>query len=122
MALPFSRPAAAGCRATPSTTAAPRLPLPCAAPIAPPARTTPPPMNAPALIRPASVIMLAGGLGRPAVHTRADVAAAAIAVAEAGGFTALTTRRVAAELGTGAASLYRYVRNRGELLELVTDH
>jgi AcrR family transcriptional regulator len=61
------------------------------------------------------------GVGRPAEHTRADISAAAIAVAEAGGFPALTMRRVAAELGTGAASLYRYVRNRGELLELVTD-
>jgi AcrR family transcriptional regulator len=62
------------------------------------------------------------GVGRPAERTRADVAAAAIVVAEADGFKAMTMRRVAAELGTGAASLYRYVRNRGELLELVTDH
>ncbi len=63
----------------------------------------------------------AAGVGRPAERTRADIAAAAFAVAEAGGFKALTMRGVAAELGTGAASLYRYVRNRGELLELVAD-
>lgn len=62
------------------------------------------------------------GIGRPAEHTRADVAAAGVAVAEAGGFRAVTMRGVAAELGTGAASLYRYVRNRDELLELIADH
>lgn len=31
-------------------------------------------------------------------------------------------RRVGAELGTGAGSLYRYVQNRDELLELMSDH
>ena len=30
-------------------------------------------------------------------------------------------RRVAAELGTGAASLYRYVETRDDLLDLMTD-
>ena len=30
-------------------------------------------------------------------------------------------RRVAAELGTGAASLYRYVETREDLLDLMTD-
>lgn len=61
------------------------------------------------------------GVGRPAEHTRADVTAAAIAVAESDGFAAVSMRRVAARLGTGPASLYRYVRNRGELLQLMAD-
>lgn len=62
------------------------------------------------------------GVGRPAEHTRAEVTAAAVAVAEADGFRAVSMRRVAARLGTGAASLYRYVRNRDELLQLMGDH
>jgi AcrR family transcriptional regulator len=61
------------------------------------------------------------GVGRPAVHTRAEITAAATAVAEAEGFTAVTMRRVAAELGTGAASLYRYVDSRRDLIDLMVD-
>lgn len=61
------------------------------------------------------------GVGRPAVHTRAEITAAATAVAEAEGFAAVTMRRVAAELGTGAASLYRYVDSRRDLVDLMVD-
>ena len=61
------------------------------------------------------------GVGRPAAHTRAEITAAAIAVAEREGFAAVTMRRVAAELGTGAASLYRYVDNRTDLVDLMID-
>jgi AcrR family transcriptional regulator len=61
------------------------------------------------------------GVGRPAAHTRAEITAAAVAVAHGHGFAAVTMRRVAAELGTGAASLYRYVDNRGDLVELMVD-
>lgn len=61
------------------------------------------------------------GVGRPAAHTRAEITAAAVRVAEAHGFAAVTMRRVAAEMGTGAASLYRYVHNRGELVDLMID-
>jgi AcrR family transcriptional regulator len=41
---------------------------------------------------------------------------AALAITQAEGLEAVTMRRVAAELDTGAASLYVYVRNRDELL------
>lgn len=61
------------------------------------------------------------GVGRPAAHTRAEITAAAVAVAREHGFAAVTMRRVAARLGTGAASLYRYVDNRGDLMELMVD-
>jgi AcrR family transcriptional regulator len=61
------------------------------------------------------------GVGRPAAHTRAEITAAAVAVAEVEGFAAVTMRRVAAHLGTGAASLYRYVDNRGDLVDLMID-
>jgi AcrR family transcriptional regulator len=57
---------------------------------------------------------------RPA-HGRRDVAAAGVRVADAEGLDAVTMRRVAAELGTGTTSLYRYVRKKDDLLDLMTD-
>ena len=59
--------------------------------------------------------------GRPAGHTRAEIVASAIAIADADGLDAVSMRRVAAGLGTGAASLYRYVAGRDELIDLMTD-
>jgi AcrR family transcriptional regulator len=59
--------------------------------------------------------------GRPAERSRAEITAAAIGLADREGLEAVTMRRVAAELGTGAASLYRYVANRDDLLDLMTD-
>ena len=61
------------------------------------------------------------GVGRPAERSRAEVTAAAIALADREGLTAVSMRRVAAELGTGAATLYRYVDSRDDLLDLMTD-
>ena len=46
--------------------------------------------------------------GRPAQRSRAEITAAAVAIAEREGLDAVSMRRVATELGTGAASLYRY--------------
>jgi AcrR family transcriptional regulator len=46
---------------------------------------------------------------------------AALAITRAEGLDAVTMRRVAAELDTGAASLYVYVHNRDELLRLMMD-
>lgn len=48
-------------------------------------------------------------LGRPAERSRGEITAAAVTIADADGLDAVSMRRVAAELGTGAASLYRYV-------------
>lgn len=59
--------------------------------------------------------------GRPAEHSRAEITAAAIAVADDDGLAAVTMRRVAAELGTGAASLYRHLATRDDLLDLMVD-
>ncbi|MEU7893276.1 helix-turn-helix domain-containing protein [Nonomuraea sp. NPDC049152] len=39
--------------------------------------------------------------------------------ADAEGLDALSMRRVAAELGSGTTSLYRYIKNRDELLDLM---
>jgi AcrR family transcriptional regulator len=49
------------------------------------------------------------------------IAAAALRVVDDEGLDAMTMRRVAQELGTGAASLYAYVDNKERLLELVID-
>jgi AcrR family transcriptional regulator len=51
---------------------------------------------------------------KPAL-TRAGIVAAALAVMRAEGLDRLTMRRLAAELDTGAASLYVYLRNTAEL-------
>jgi AcrR family transcriptional regulator len=50
-----------------------------------------------------------------------QVVAAAIAVLDESGVAGLSMRKVAEQLGTGAATLYAYVSGREELLELVFD-
>ncbi|HTI23104.1 MAG TPA: TetR/AcrR family transcriptional regulator [Kutzneria sp.] len=50
-----------------------------------------------------------------------QIVAVAIRIADAEGTPALTMRRVATEAGTGTTSLYRYVTNKDELLELMVD-
>jgi AcrR family transcriptional regulator len=59
--------------------------------------------------------------GRRAPQSRADIANAAIAVADAEGIEAVSMRRVARELGLGTMSLYHYVRGKDELLDLMSD-
>jgi AcrR family transcriptional regulator len=54
-------------------------------------------------------------------HSRAEIAAAAVTLADARGLAAVTMRSVAAATGTAPASLYRYVATRDELVELMTD-
>ncbi|MFD7664813.1 TetR/AcrR family transcriptional regulator [Streptomyces sp. NPDC059788] len=49
------------------------------------------------------------------------IVTAAVAVADAEGIGAVSMRRVAAELGVGTMSLYRYVPGKGELLDLMLD-
>jgi AcrR family transcriptional regulator len=53
--------------------------------------------------------------------SRDSIAAAALAVVDAEGLDAMTMRRVAEKLGTGAASLYAHVTSKEDLLELVID-
>lgn len=52
----------------------------------------------------------------------ADVVRAAIAITDAEGLSALTTRRVAEELGISPMSFYTYVPGKDELLDLMVDH
>jgi AcrR family transcriptional regulator len=59
--------------------------------------------------------------GRKPRFNRSDIAAAAIRVADAEGFEAVSMRRLAAELDAGTMTLYHYVRTKDELLTLVVD-
>jgi AcrR family transcriptional regulator len=54
-------------------------------------------------------------------HSRADVAAAAVRIADTAGIAAVTMRRVAAELGTGTMTLYNYVPAKEHLVQLMAD-
>jgi AcrR family transcriptional regulator len=61
------------------------------------------------------------GRGRAPAHSRQQIAQAAIAIADAEGIDAVSMRRVAAEIGAGTMSLYRYVRSKDELYALMVD-
>jgi AcrR family transcriptional regulator len=54
-------------------------------------------------------------------HSRAEIAAAGVALADSNGLAAVTMRSAAAAIGTAPASLYRYVATRDELVELMAD-
>jgi AcrR family transcriptional regulator len=57
---------------------------------------------------------------RPA-HSRAAIAEAAIALADAEGIDAVSMRRIAAALGAGTMSLYNYVPKKEQLFDLMLD-
>ncbi|MEU6792316.1 TetR/AcrR family transcriptional regulator [Nonomuraea wenchangensis] len=59
--------------------------------------------------------------GPKPAYSRAQITEAAIRIADAEGFEAATMRRIAAEIGAGAMSLYRYVPSRDDLVELMAD-
>jgi AcrR family transcriptional regulator len=54
-------------------------------------------------------------------HSRAEIAAASVALADRRGLAAVTMRSAAAAISTAPASLYRYVATRDELVELMAD-
>jgi AcrR family transcriptional regulator len=53
--------------------------------------------------------------------THHQIVAAAIEIADSEGLQALSMRKVAARLGAGTMSLYRYVANKDDLLDLMVD-
>ncbi|WP_245774672.1 TetR/AcrR family transcriptional regulator [Nonomuraea wenchangensis] len=59
--------------------------------------------------------------GPKPAYSRAQITEAAIRIADAEGVEAATMRRIAAEIGAGAMSLYRYVPSRDNLVELMAD-
>jgi AcrR family transcriptional regulator len=56
-----------------------------------------------------------------AVLSYERIAQAALEIADSEGLDALTMRKVAARLGAGAMSLYRYVDSRDDLIDLMAD-
>lgn len=62
-----------------------------------------------------------GGRGPTPSFDRDRLAAAGVELADARGLAAVTMRAVAGALGSKPASLYRYVRTRDEVLELMVD-
>jgi AcrR family transcriptional regulator len=53
--------------------------------------------------------------------TREQIAEAALAIADAEGFDAVSMRRIAEELGAGTMTLYHYMRTKDDLLALMDD-
>ncbi|MFC9978120.1 TetR/AcrR family transcriptional regulator [Spirillospora sp. NPDC127200] len=60
-----------------------------------------------------------GRTGRPPVTSRAQILAAARRLIDRDGWEKLTIRRLAAELGVGATTLYHHIRNKEDLLILL---
>jgi AcrR family transcriptional regulator/predicted nucleic acid-binding Zn ribbon protein len=60
--------------------------------------------------------------GPKPAYSRAQITETAIQIADTEGLEAATMRRIAAEIGAGAMSLYRYVPSRDDLIELMADH
>ncbi|MFE9859344.1 TetR/AcrR family transcriptional regulator [Streptomyces sp. NPDC005780] len=61
------------------------------------------------------------GRGPKPAFSRADIAAAAVRIADVEGLDAVSMRKVAAELGCGTMSLYNYVPRKEDLYELMLD-
>jgi len=59
--------------------------------------------------------------GPKPTYSRAQITEAAVRIADAEGLEAATMRRIAAEIGAGAMSLYRYVPSRDDLIMLIAD-
>jgi len=62
----------------------------------------------------------APGIRRPR-FSRQQIAEAALAIADLEGIEAVSMRRVAADLDAGVMSLYRYVRTKDDLIDLMDD-
>ncbi|MET8052778.1 TetR/AcrR family transcriptional regulator C-terminal domain-containing protein [Streptosporangium sp. NPDC005286] len=62
-----------------------------------------------------------GARGPPPPHRRAPIPAGPTGTPDAEGLEVATMRRIAAEIGAGAMSLYRYVPSRDNLVELMAD-
>ncbi len=64
-----------------------------------------------------------GRTGRPPRTSRAQILAAARQIIDRDGWEKLTIRRLAAEVGVGAMTLYHHVRDREDLLvQLLSEH
>lgn len=59
--------------------------------------------------------------GPQRTHSRKQIAAAAIEIADAEGLDAASMRQIAAKIGAGAMTLYHYIGSREDLIELMVD-
>jgi AcrR family transcriptional regulator len=59
--------------------------------------------------------------GRKPRYTREQIAGAALRLADQEGFSAVTMKRIAAELGAATMTLYYYVRNKSDIVALMQD-
>ncbi len=76
----------------------------------------------PTAAAPAAIVWLRLTEASPRTRREIDrIVAAAVDLADGGGFEALSMRRLATQLGTGTTTLYRYVEGKDELLELMVD-
>jgi AcrR family transcriptional regulator len=62
-----------------------------------------------------------GSRGPRPAFSRAQMTRAAIRVADAEGLEAMSMRRIAAEIGAGTMSLYRYISGKDDLIDLMLD-
>ncbi|WP_067870017.1 TetR/AcrR family transcriptional regulator [Nocardia vermiculata] len=62
-----------------------------------------------------------GKRGPAPSHSRDELTAAAIELADQGGLAAVSTRRIARRLGVSQSALYRYVSGRDDVLDLMVD-
>jgi AcrR family transcriptional regulator len=63
----------------------------------------------------------AAAIKKGAKLSREQIAAAALAIADAQGFEAVSMRKIAAVLGSGTMSLYHYVRTKDDLVAVMDD-
>jgi AcrR family transcriptional regulator len=54
-------------------------------------------------------------------YSRSQIAETALRIADGEGFEAVSMRRIANELGAGVMSLYKYVRTKDDLIDLMDD-
>jgi AcrR family transcriptional regulator len=60
-------------------------------------------------------------MSRPPQLSREEIAAAALAIADADGFASVSMRRIAQEMGVGTMSLYYYVKTKADLIAAMDD-
>ncbi|MFE5862829.1 TetR/AcrR family transcriptional regulator [Streptomyces virginiae] len=63
-----------------------------------------------------------GRTGRPPLTSRAQILLTARRLIDEDGWEKLTIRRLAAEIGIGATTLYHHIRNKDDLLLLLLNH
>ena len=64
---------------------------------------------------------LAAPADRKPRYTREQIAGAALRIADQEGFSAVTMKRIAADLGAATMTLYYYVRNKSDIVALMQD-